>query len=139
MSDVQPRLTAKDDRTILKNPSNETWYHPYVRYGTLPEGVVNFIGEIVFGPGTETAEHLHSNEAEVWCLTSGRLVNIIDGVEYDMSPGDVCHQPLGSRHATRNDGSEDAVVHAVVVRDPNIPSGLPESMKTARMALFGHE
>ena len=47
--------------------------------------------------------HSHKNRDEIWVITSGRGVTIVDGMEQSVSTGDVITMQAGCRHVIKAD------------------------------------
>ncbi len=63
----------------------------------LSEGVDMILMEVTMPPGQASAPHTHDHES-VGYLVSGRAQTVVDGVTYDLAPGDGFRHPLGVIH-----------------------------------------
>ena len=54
--------------------------------------------KVVLNPGHRMNYHSHKNRDEVWVVTAGSGHTIVDGMEQEVSPGDVIAMEAGCRH-----------------------------------------
>ena len=54
--------------------------------------------KVVLNPGHRMNYHSHKNRDEVWVVTAGSGHTIVDGMEQEVSPGDVITMEAGCRH-----------------------------------------
>ena len=81
----------------------------------LPEHVRLF-SKLVVKPGSSIGEHVHENEAELFYFISGSATLLDDGVRTKVQPGDVMLTASGHSHAVINEGDEDVVILACIVK-----------------------
>jgi mannose-6-phosphate isomerase-like protein (cupin superfamily) len=62
-------------------------------------------GLIRFLPGETLGAHLHKQVEETFYFTAGRGVFVVDGLEYDVQPGDAFRVEPGEVHDVRNTGA----------------------------------
>ena len=63
-------------------------------------------GVIRFLPGEELGPHLHEEVEETFYFTGGTGVMVVDGLEYDIEPGDAFRLEPGEVHNVVNNGQE---------------------------------
>jgi mannose-6-phosphate isomerase-like protein (cupin superfamily) len=63
-------------------------------------------GLIRFLPGEELGAHMHRQVEETFYFTDGGGVFVVDGLEYDITPGDAFRVEPGEVHDVRNSGQE---------------------------------
>lgn len=63
-------------------------------------------GLIRFLPGETLGKHLHEQVEETFYFTSGAGIILVDGVEYDIHPGDAFRIEPGEAHDIVNTGQE---------------------------------
>lgn len=68
-----------------------------VEVRVLSEGEDMILMEVTFPPGQSSAPHTHDHES-VGYLVSGRAQTVVDGVTYDLNPGDGFRHPEGVVH-----------------------------------------
>ncbi len=79
----------------------------------LPHG--RLLAEITIPPGGSIGEHTHDEETEYYIITSGTGVVVDDGVEVDVSPGDVVTTGGGATHSIRASGQSPLVFIALII------------------------
>ncbi len=72
---------------------------------------------IRLAPGASIGYHVHENETELFHFLSGSGVADDNGTKVAVSGGDTLSTPNGFGHSVENNGSEDLVFLAVIVRD----------------------
>lgn len=68
-------------------------------------------------PGSSIGYHVHENETEFFHFLAGSGVADDNGTPVRVSAGDTLSTPSGTGHSVENDGGEDLVFLAVIVRD----------------------
>lgn len=63
----------------------------------LSEGNDMILMEVTMPPGQASAPHTHDHES-VGYLVSGRAQTVVDGITYDLNPGDGFRHPIGVLH-----------------------------------------
>ena len=84
--------------------------------GDLPKNLRLF-SMIRLEPGSSIGYHVHENETELFHFISGSGTVDDNGVAASVSAGDTMATPSGFGHSVTNDGKEDLVFLAVIVRD----------------------
>ncbi len=75
--------------------------------------------KIVLLPGHALHYHSHEHRDEVWTVMSGKGRAVIDGVEREVSPGDVIVMPAGCRHTVAAD-SELRILEVQLGKDISV-------------------
>lgn len=60
------------------------------------------VGFTIIYPGCNTKGHAHAPKEEVYFLTKGKGIMVIDGDEFEIQEGDVVYVPFGKFHRTIN-------------------------------------
>jgi len=68
-------------------------------------------------PGASIGYHVHENETELFHFLSGSGAVDDNGVPVRVAAGDTLSTPSGAGHSVQNDGSEDLLFLAAIVRD----------------------
>lgn len=84
--------------------------------GELPKNLRLF-SMIRLEPGASIGYHVHENETELFHFISGSGIVDDNGVAARVSAGDTMSTPSGFGHSVKNDGEEDLVFLAAIVRD----------------------
>ena len=71
--------------------------------------------KVVIPPGASIGYHEHSGEFEVFYVISGEATVNDNGNEVVLKPGDMTLCADGSGHGTRNNGTEDLVMMAMIL------------------------
>ena len=66
-------------------------------------------------PGCSIGYHVHENEMEVYHIISGTALFDDNGVQMELSPGDVTVTPAGYGHSIANNGDTDLIAIALIV------------------------
>ena len=74
---------------------------------TAPAGGLSFFHDNVMAPGVSCGVHTHHDNWEYYYIVSGRGVLTLDGVEYDVGPGDISGVYSGGSHGLVNTGTEE--------------------------------
>ena len=72
-----------------------------------------FIHDNVIEPGASIGEHTHQVDEEIYVILTGRGVMKIDGVDQEVSEGDVCLTRSGHSHSLTN--SLEGPMHFLVI------------------------
>ncbi|MCG8915759.1 cupin domain-containing protein [Actinokineospora sp. PR83] len=75
-------------------------------------------------PGGASGVHLHSRTEQFDFVVSGTGVMTIDGVDHQVTAGDLVTTCLGTRHGIRNTGPDDLVWLVVEVTGPGMAPGV---------------
>jgi transcriptional regulator with XRE-family HTH domain len=100
-----PYVQRASDTNELTIENSERTYR--LLSGRAPDRVLEPILETVPPTGSVVDPYGHHGEEFVYVL-EGTLTCIVDGVEYELTPGDSIHYPALLPHATVNRGSETA-------------------------------
>lgn len=84
--------------------------------GELPKNLRLF-SLIRLEPGSSIGYHVHENETELFHFISGSGRVDDNGAPTKVSAGDTMATPSGFGHSVTNDGEEDLVFVAAIVRD----------------------
>jgi quercetin dioxygenase-like cupin family protein len=71
----------------------------------LAEGEEMLVMEVTMPAGAASPPHVHDHES-VGYVVDGRVGTVIDGVDYQMGPGDGFRHPRGVEHSMKAIGSE---------------------------------
>ena len=66
-------------------------------------------------PGCSIGYHVHENETEIYHVISGSALYDDDGVEIQLSTGDVTFTPAGKGHSITNNGDCDLEIVALII------------------------
>ena len=77
---------------------------------------LRLFSRITLAPGASIGEHAHENEAELFYFLSGSATLLDDGVRTKAAAGDVMLTASGHSHSVINEGDEDVVILAVIVK-----------------------
>lgn len=72
---------------------------------------------IRLAPGSSIGYHVHENETELFHFLAGSGAVDDNGTSVRVSAGDTLSTPSGTGHSVENDGNEDLVFLAAIVRD----------------------
>jgi quercetin dioxygenase-like cupin family protein len=78
------------------------------------------INQGFISPGSKHADHKHNPPYdEVYLIMKGEAMVRLDGIEYDLTGGDVVHIPAGTMHAIENkSNTEELVIFTVWSQHP---------------------
>lgn len=68
------------------------------------------LAEARVGAGEQTALHRHQKSEELYHISKGSGVMILDGEQFPVNPGDTVLIPPGSAHCISNNGAEELVI-----------------------------
>jgi mannose-1-phosphate guanylyltransferase len=71
-------------------------------YETLPNGSKTLINSVSMNPGKNISYQIHAKRSEVWTITSGMGLFVLDGQMRRVTAGDVLVIPVGSKHAIKS-------------------------------------
>lgn len=71
-------------------------------YETLPSGDQTLVKLVSINPGKNISYQTHMQRSEVWTITSGDGLFVLDDIMRNVSAGDVLVIPVGSRHAIKS-------------------------------------
>ena len=81
-------------------------------------GVAAFgVNALVLPPGTEWFEHYHDMQDELYFVHSGRAGFAVEGEEFELRPGGLCHVESTTPRRFWNAGDEDLVLLVVGGKD----------------------
>ncbi len=78
---------------------------------------VRMYARAVVAPGGEVYYHKHEGESESYYILSGKGIYNDNGIESEVSAGDITFTPSGGAHGIRNEGTEDLHFIALIVLD----------------------
>jgi quercetin dioxygenase-like cupin family protein len=78
-------------------------------------GKARLIAKVTFGVGSSIGVHKHENEEEIFYILSGKGRLNIDGIDYEVKPGDSVITKSGSSHSFRNIHDKEKLVVLVVI------------------------
>ena len=84
--------------------------------GQIPKNL-RLYSLIRLAPGASIGYHVHENETELFHFLSGSGAADDNGTKLRVSAGDTLSTPSGFGHSVENDGDEDLVFLAAIVRD----------------------
>jgi mannose-6-phosphate isomerase-like protein (cupin superfamily) len=105
-----------------------------------PLGITAFgTNVLVLPPGTEWFDHFHERQDELYFVHAGRAAFRVDGDEFELGPGGLCHVESTTPRQVANAGDDDLVVLIVggsggyVSRDGQLvnPADLPRRKAAA--------
>lgn len=100
------KIIKIDELRAIENPTPGEPYRPEIR---LDEERFRALGGM-FGllvPGSQVPYHYHQNRESIVIPISGEAVEIIEGNETVVRPGDVLLIPAGEKHTTVNRSGRD--------------------------------
>jgi len=118
-------VAASPDGILVTDKEQSSYIKPYVdkieqpvRYAEKSWGSFTVIDverdsmtiKITLNPGHQMNYHSHDRRDEVWTIVSGKGKTIVDGMEQEVTPGDVVTMQAGCRHTLINDGDEELQV-----------------------------
>ena len=97
-------MTLTDDR------GREYDERPWGSFTVLDDEMFDHkVKRIVVAPGKRLSYQQHAERAEHWFFVSGHATVVLDGVEYEMNPGDAIDVALGQKHRCENRGTTPVV------------------------------
>lgn len=73
--------------------------------------------EISIPENASIGEHQHNKEIEYYYITKGKGIVVDNGVDKEVTPGDIVLTGNGASHSIRNTGSTPLVFTAVIITD----------------------
>ncbi len=73
------------------------------------------LAHLTITPGSSIGTHEHLNETEYYIILKGKGIVLDNGIEKDVSPGDVVVTGGGESHSIRNTGHDDLELLAVII------------------------
>lgn len=120
---MDPVKTALAEAETLEFPGAITFR---VLLSGKQTGGTHGVFEDIVQPGVGPGRHIHRDQDETFLFEEGAFDVEIDGVRYQMAPGDVGFVPRGSVHAFRNVGNRPGRLRYVMS-----PAGRFEDMVRA--------
>ena len=78
---------------------------PWGSYTVLDDTAPNYkVKQIIVVPGQRLSYQRHAKRAEHWFIVSGTATAILDGVTYELSPGQSLDIGIGQAHRCENHG-----------------------------------
>jgi len=94
------------DLCTIENPSPGQSYRPEIKLdGERFEHIGGMFGLLV--PGGHVPYHYHKDRESILIPLSGEAVEIVEGKETVVRPGDILLIPSGEKHATANRSDRD--------------------------------
>ena len=84
--------------------------------GERLSGKVTLFAKVTILPGDELPYHEHHGETETYYILSGEGIYEDNGTKIPAKPGDVFFCKDGDGHGIRNDGEEDVVFAALILK-----------------------
>jgi len=100
------KIIKLDELRGIQNPTPGEMYRPEIKLDE--EGFKNLGG--LFGllvPGSQVPYHFHKERESILIPLSGEAVEIVEGKETPVRPGDVLLIPAGEKHAIANRSDSD--------------------------------
>ncbi len=83
----------------------------FMRHVRQPLGVTAFgVNALVLPPGTEWFNHTHERQDELYVVHAGRAGFAVDGDEFELGPGGLCHVEAATPRQVWNAGDEELVL-----------------------------
>ena len=118
VKDVVEALKIKDlasparQTTVLPN----TVRRPWGTYTSLKKEEPGYqVKRITVSPGQSLSLQYHDHRAEHWTVVQGKATVEVDGIEFDLVPGEHKYIPLGAKHRLTNRGNEEMVLIEVQI------------------------
>jgi quercetin dioxygenase-like cupin family protein len=100
------KIIKCEDLCKIENPSPGQSYRPEIPLaGERFEHLGAMFGLLV--PGSQVPYHYHKDRESIQIPLSGEAVEIVEGKETVVRPGDILLIPSGEKHATDNRFDED--------------------------------
>ncbi len=94
-------MTSDDDE------GREHDERPWGSYTVLDDKSSDYkVKEIVVAPGKRLSYQTHQRRSEHWIVISGHASAIVDGVSYELEPGQSVDIALGQAHRCENHGEQ---------------------------------
>jgi len=100
------KIFISEDYIEMENPTPDKPYRPEIL--TQEHQAKNLGG--MFGllvPGSQVPYHYHNNRESVIVVISGEAIEVIEGKEFPIKPGDILFIPAGEKHTTINRSNKD--------------------------------
>jgi mannose-6-phosphate isomerase len=92
------------------NEGREFSVRPWGSYTVLDDDATDFkVKQLTVTPGKRLSYQVHAKRSEHWFFVSGKALVTLDGVEYNLGPGQSIDIPVGTAHRCANEGSEPVV------------------------------
>jgi oxalate decarboxylase/phosphoglucose isomerase-like protein (cupin superfamily) len=100
------KIIKFEDLRTIENPAPGTPYRPEIKLdGARFKNIGGMFGLLV--PGSQVPYHYHKDRESILIPISGEAVEIVEGKETVVHPGDVLLIPAGEKHAIANRSNED--------------------------------
>lgn len=86
--------------------------------GQQPDARVKFVHDDVLPPGTSIGAHRHESGEEYYFIISGRGLMQLDGVDHEVSTGDLAAVYAGGTHGLINSSDEDLRILVFFAGEP---------------------
>ncbi|APO88542.1 mannose-1-phosphate guanylyltransferase/mannose-6-phosphate isomerase [Marivivens sp. JLT3646] len=113
-------VAQKDPNSLVGQTAilPQTVQRPWGTYTSLKKEEPGYqVKRITVSPGQRLSLQYHHHRAEHWTVVKGKATVEVDGVEFDLGPGEHKYIPLGARHRLTNWGEEEMVLIEVQVGD----------------------
>ncbi len=80
-------------------------------------GKCGLFSQVTIPAGCSLGYHEHHGESETYYVLSGSATYQDNDTQYPIKAGDVTFTPSGSGHGVINDGEEDIVFMALIIKD----------------------
>lgn len=82
---------------------------PHAEYRRILQKEICDVSQVSIHPGKMVPEHVHDDAEQVYLVSSGSGIVILDGEEFEIQQGMAVIIPRGSRHSTQNTGEEPLI------------------------------
>ena len=82
------------------------------------KGKCKMLAKVVIPPGASIGEHYHYGDSETYHILSGVGTYNDNGDIYEVNVGDTTFCPDGSSHSIENQGTEDLIFIALIIKSP---------------------
>ena len=90
---------------------------PWGTFENLLSNDICKVKQIVVSPGQAPSYQYHHQRSEVWVVTQGNGLVILDGEEIHVGPSSIVNVPVSAKHRIRNTGEEDLIFIEVQLGD----------------------
>ncbi len=109
--DIKPRIVYN-----ARGGENEVIYYDWIK----PEEIAGYgrmLSKLVIPPGSSIGYHEHDGEIGAYYVLSGEATVNDNGNEVVLHPGDMTRCGAGCAHSTKNNGTEDLVLMALIMEE----------------------
>ena len=94
---------------------NEVVNKPWGTYQNLLDSTECKVKKIVINPDQRPSYQYHFKRSEIWTVVSGVALITIDGIDKEVTEGEVVKIPLEAKHRIKNIGTKDLIFIEVQV------------------------